>query len=102
MKRQATLFCAVLVLAGCGRVPPPLTEVDGTVFLDGKPLPNAAIEFVPELTQFGAEMNSHAITDDQGHYKLVCAFKEQPGAAVAKHRVLVTDPPPPAAARGMG
>jgi hypothetical protein len=38
-------------------------------------------------------MNSWAITDDQGHFKLTCLWGDQPGAAVAMHRVVVTDPP---------
>ena len=84
-----------LSLSGCKQVPPPVTEAEGTVLLDGKPLPQAQVEFVPELRNFGAEMNSIAVTDDQGHFQLTCTYKQQPGAVVGKHRVLVTDPPTP-------
>jgi hypothetical protein len=86
---------AALALPGCRRVPPPVTDAEGTVLLDGKPLPQAQVEFVPELTHFGAEMNSTAVTDDQGHFHLTCAYNQQPGATVGKHHVLVTEPPTP-------
>jgi hypothetical protein len=85
-----------VALSGCARVPPPVTGAEGTVLLDGKPLPQAQVEFVPELRNFGAEMDSLAMTDDQGHFRLTCTYKEQPGAVVGKHHVLVTEPPTPA------
>jgi hypothetical protein len=87
-------------LSGCQKVPPPVTEADGTVLLDGKPLPQAHVEFVPELRHFGAEMNSTAVTDDAGHFHLTCSFNQQPGAVVAKHHVIVMEAPTPAEYRG--
>jgi hypothetical protein len=86
---------AALCLSGCARVPPPVVEVEGTVYLDGKPLPQAQVQFIPELQGFGAEMNSSAVTDDKGRFQLTCTFQDQPGAVVAKHHVLVSDPPTP-------
>ena len=100
--RAATLaMFACLALAGCARRPPPATEVEGTVYLDNQPLPNARVEFIPELEGFGAELYSHAVTDDRGRYKLAFTYTEQPGAVVATHRVVVSDPPPPREARGV-
>jgi hypothetical protein len=32
---------------------------------------------------------------------MVCAHMQQPGAAIAKHRVLISDPPMPGEYRGM-
>jgi hypothetical protein len=66
------------------------------VRLDGQPLPNVKVEFVPDLSGFGAEMNSSAITDEQGRYTLARAFTGQPGAVVGKHHVLITEAPTPA------
>src|SRR5947209_13285073 len=94
------VLVAALLLAGCAPTPPPITEAEGVVFLNNAPLPNALVEFAPELTHFGAEMNSSGITDEKGAFRLTCAFKSQPGAAVGKHRVVVTDAPAPAEARG--
>ena len=87
---------AALALPGCAKVPPPVTDAEGTVLLDGKPLPQAQVEFVPELRNFGAEMDSLAVTDDRGHFHLTCTYKQQPGAVVGKHHVLVSEPPTPA------
>jgi hypothetical protein len=97
----AGLGLIAAALSGCARVPPPVTDAEGTVLLDGKPLPQAQVEFVPELRNFGAEMNSTAVTDDGGHFHLTCTYKEQPGAVVARHHVLVTEPATPAEFRGM-
>jgi hypothetical protein len=100
--RGRWILAGLLLLGlGCGKVPPAITEVEGVVTLDGAPLPSALVQFMPELDQFGAEMNSTGITDEKGRFKLTCAFKQQPGAAVGKHRVLITNAPPPEAARGM-
>jgi hypothetical protein len=85
----------VLALPGCRKVPPPVADAEGTVLLDGKPLPQAHVEFVPELSNFGAEMISTAVTDDQGHFHLTCTYKDQPGAVVGKHHVIVMEPPTP-------
>src|SRR5262249_27933788 len=90
-----------LALPGCGKPPrPPVVPVEGVLLLNGQPLPQARIEFVPDLEHYGAEMNSTGLTDDQGRFTLTCAYQGQPGAAVAKHRVLVTNPPTPEGARG--
>ena len=91
-----------LALSGCGKSPPQVTEAEGVVLLNGHPLPNALVTFAPELDNFGAEMNSTAVTDEEGRFKLQCAYKGgQPGAAVGKHRVTVTEAPPSGEYRGM-
>jgi hypothetical protein len=93
----------VLALAACGcgkKVPPPLTAVSGKVLLGGQPLPFAKLEFMPELANFGAELNSYAVTDEQGEFRLTC-FTNEPGAVVGSHRVVVTEGPPPKEARGL-
>ncbi len=59
----AGVFCA-----GCAKNPPPVTQVDGEVLLDGQPLPFAQITFVPDLEHFGAEMNSTGQTDEKGWF----------------------------------
>ena len=82
---------AVALLPACAPKPPALVPVEGTVYLDGQPLPMARVEFVPELKHFGAEYNSAAVTDEKGHFVLVCALGQQPGAAVATHKVMVSE-----------
>jgi hypothetical protein len=90
-----------LAVSGCSKSPPPVTEVSGVVLLDGQPLPKALVEFVPDLPNFGAEMNSTGITDDKGQFSLICTYQgeRKSGAVVAKHFVLVRELPPDAASR---
>ena len=87
--------CAVL-LPGCSKKFPPVVPTEGTVTLDGKPLPNATVTFIPLLNDYGAESSSIGTTDEQGRFTLTCQFNNQPGAAVGEHVVVITDPPLPA------
>src|SRR5579871_2451880 len=82
------------LLSGCPPRRPAVVPVRGVVLLDNKPLPNAAVLFVPLLDDFGSDMNSVAMTDEQGRFTLKCNWQNQPGAAVARHKVLVHDAPP--------
>jgi hypothetical protein len=93
------LMALTALAGGCARVPPPFTDAEGVLLIDGKPLPNAEVEFYPEVDGFGGDLNSTATTDDDGRFKLT-GVKGQSGAVVAKHRVVVRDPPMPAELRG--
>jgi hypothetical protein len=75
---------AGLMLAGCGRGnTPELGRVNGTVKLDGNPLPKAHVVFQPESGR-----PSVATTDDNGHY--VLEYKPGvKGALVGKHKVSI-------------
>jgi hypothetical protein len=70
---------------------PPVVPVSGTAYLDGKPLPLAHIEFVPDLKHFGAESNSSAVTDEEGRFTLLCSHQQQAGAVVATHHVVIIE-----------
>jgi hypothetical protein len=87
--------CCLLAFCGCAKGPPPMTPVSGVVLLDGQPLPQAKVEFCPVLKGFGAEMNSSAVTDDQGRFTLAKSLTNEPGAVVGQHRVLITEMPTP-------
>jgi hypothetical protein len=80
---------------GCAKTPPPVTTVEGTVLLDGKPLPFAMVQFMPDTADFGAELNSTGVTDEMGHFTLTCTRQNEPGAVVGKHRVVVIEGPVP-------
>src|SRR2546428_662788 len=43
---------AVLLAAGCAKSPPPVVDVSGVLLLDGQPLPNAKVEFIPQIKGF--------------------------------------------------
>ena len=71
----------VLFLTGCGDG---LSAISGKVTMDGKPLPNAIVTFVP------AEGGSSATgqTDDAGAYKLISVLGD--GLPPGKYKVTVT------------
>lgn len=80
-----TIVLACLVAVGCSgkrRELPPLGEVTGVVSLDGRPLPRAAVSFVPYERGNG----SYGTTDEGGRYTLQYAVNH-PGAVVGRHRV---------------
>lgn len=93
------LTTTLLICSGCsGKETIIMVPIEGTLLLDGKPLPQAQVEFMPEFKGHGAQANSYAITDDKGKFKLINGAEE--GAAIATHRVVINDAPPPASARG--
>jgi hypothetical protein len=94
----AGLLVLALFAGGCGPRRPVVTPAEGIVTLNGKPLPNATVEFVPTLEGLGPEWSSVGVTDDTGHFTLRCGDK--PGAATCVHRVVVREGPVPREARG--
>ncbi len=91
MKKLCFLIIApVFVLfAGCmGESPPPIVEARGVVTLNGAPLPNAQVRFIPQI-DFGPEFIATGVTDDEGNYQLQCSG--QPGACQANSIVTVTE-----------
>jgi hypothetical protein len=59
------LTLLVAVLAGCGAGGPEIAYVTGKVTMDGKPLPNATVVFVPENGR-----PAGATTNEEGEYVL--------------------------------
>ena len=60
-------------------------SVSGTVTLDGKPLPNATVEFQP----VDGTRPSYGVTDENGYYTLSYTHS-QSGAEVGKHKVKIS------------
>jgi hypothetical protein len=90
------LFLAIFC-AGCGKSAPPTLEVEGYVFLDGKPLNNVEVRFIPTITQ-GSEFMARGITDKDGKFKLTC--KGKAGACAGDNHVLITEAEIPAHLKG--
>jgi hypothetical protein len=87
----ASRGCVLAVLAsslvcGCGRSVR-LGEVEGTVRLDGQPLGQVLIVFIPEDRN---QPQSMGITDAEGRFKLRCS-NARFGAVVGEHRVTLVD-----------
>ena len=90
MQRETLLrivVLAVLCLAvGCSRSDrPPLGLVEGTVTLDGVPLPAALVVFTPD----GPGRSAMASTDTAGHYELAF-LRDIAGAHLGSHTVRIT------------
>ena len=88
--RTAVLTClGVMAVAGCGRKPP-LAEVEGTVRLDGRPLADVLVCFLPEPDKGASGPRSVAVSDADGHYRLRCD-DQRDGAVLGWHRVFFED-----------
>jgi hypothetical protein len=92
--RGYALAALVAFVAGCGGgVGEYNPAVEGVVTLDGQPLPNVIVTFVPNSRGGAQPPSSTARTDDQGRFQLQCKRSgdtEEPGAVVGTHSVLVT------------
>jgi hypothetical protein len=85
-----TLLTAVLLpLAGCASKHP-YGEVDGIVTLDGKPLANVEVVFLPDPEKGNTGRRSVALTDNQGRFRLA-SDAGQDGAPVGFCRVCIND-----------
>lgn len=84
MKWLNCLAVAVVLssLTGCSGSSDPLGEVSGTITIDGQPVKNGSIEFVPAA----GGRPSLALSDESGKYQAYY-LPGQPGALVGKHRI---------------
>ncbi|HJZ91221.1 MAG TPA: hypothetical protein VKE40_10135, partial [Gemmataceae bacterium] len=77
--------------------PPPVVEAVGIVRLDGKPLKNVMVRFVP-VNDFGSDYQASGVTDASGRFTLSC--NGQPGACACENRVTVSEADIPAHLKG--
>lgn len=93
-KGRAALGLLMIAIVGCGDRRPTLVPVHGRVTLDGKPLMQKAVQFVPDAETPGG--GARANTDHDGKYTLlaVCpgTTRDMPGAPAGSYRVVVTEP----------
>lgn len=85
----AVVVPALLVLAGCGSpARPGAVPVGGTVTLNGAPVANARVTFIPAdgTTGFGGA----GTTDAAGKYVIKDARESTPGVVPGKYRVVVS------------
>lgn len=87
---RGALILGCLILAGCGGGPE-LAEVEGVVRLNGTPLPEVAVAFLPDVAAGTPGQAVRAVTDNQGRYRLPYDPGDGIGAPVGVHRVLVDD-----------
>ena len=79
-------FGLVVFLTACGSgiEKPELGQVKGKVTMDGAPLADASVTFLPEKVRA-----SSAMTDSDGNYELIY-IRDEKGAAIGKHQVVVS------------
>jgi hypothetical protein len=88
--RVVLLGLILSAAAACGGKGVSVSEVEGTVLWNKKPLKNVEVQFLPDSELGTTGPRSTAITDDQGHYNL--SFDDdKPGAVVGHHRVLLLE-----------
>jgi hypothetical protein len=86
----AMALLSALLVTGCSGEPE-RGPVTGVVTLDGKPLPQVMVVFVPDPEHGTPGQRSVAMTDKDGRY-VIHTDKDQEGASVGVHRVSLYDP----------
>lgn len=95
MVRKVSCLLISLLLTGCGGsaaptppIPAELIPVSGNVTLDGKPLPDALVLFLPPAST-DPWREARGVTDAQGHYELIY-YGEHKGTVPGEHEVRIT------------
>lgn len=81
---RGALVCGLVAVIGCGPKGPVHVPVSGTVTLDGQPIANAAVMFIPE----SSGQPAHGLTDAEGRFTLGVQ-KKGDGALEGKYFVTV-------------
>jgi hypothetical protein len=87
--RLVEFLTLAILTAGCGG--PKMSNVEGVITLDGTPLPNVQVVFVPEPGGPEGVGNAEGKSDSAGHFELRSSGGTLDGAAVGKYRVILTD-----------
>ncbi|MEM6363881.1 MAG: hypothetical protein AAF745_05605 [Planctomycetota bacterium] len=78
-------------MSGCNSQPE-LAKVTGSVLVDGQPLDQVKVSFVPDVGKGTEGYSSSAYTDETGAFELSYGrLADRPGAVVGWHRVAVQD-----------
>jgi hypothetical protein len=79
----------IVLAGGCGKEPPPpIVAAQGVVTVNGVPLPQAEVRFIPKIG-YGADYIATGVTDAQGKFVLQC--NGQPGACATENIVVVAE-----------
>src|SRR5262245_7095956 len=89
MRTRVLLAVALVLVLGCGGRK--FASVSGTVTMDGKPLPNAVVTFIPvaEKGAIDAGESSTGKTNEKGEFTLKSTTGKN-GALVGKHKVSIS------------
>jgi hypothetical protein len=87
--RGLLVSAALIFLAGCGQQPS--GEITGVVTLDGQPMPDIEVRFLPDPEKGTTGRHAAARTDVQGRYRLVVDKVGRDTVPVGFHRVCLYD-----------
>lgn len=94
---RRVFLSAFLAITGCNSGPE-FGEVEGVITVNGRPMQDAEVVFMPDPEAATVGPTSSGYTDEKGHYQLV-TNKGQIGAVIGTHRVCIRDlttlPTPP-------
>ncbi len=85
----ASLLTGLLAAVGCGSKFACTDAAEGTLTLDGAPVPNALVQFVPQVAEGLKAPTCSGTTDAKGFFKLTRGDNQKPGAVVGKNKVIV-------------
>ncbi len=100
ISQAVVVLAAVSFLVGCSKAPPKIVPVSGTVTLDGKPLANVEVRFIPTVPGLDGNMVGSAVTDDDGKYTLRLPGKTESSACACDCKITVNEGPIPDDIRG--
>jgi len=86
-RAMALVMIGLLGAAGCGQ---PRGTVQGVLMVQGQPLANVLVAFVPDPDRGGTSGRSVGVTDAEGRFQLR-GDDRRPGAPTGWHRVVLED-----------
>ena len=95
----ATGCSCALILCGCGTSLPEVVPATGIVTINGDPLPNATVRFVPMQDGLDGAHTAAGVSDSDGRFRLVSSLGD--GAYACLNKVTIQEGPAPAEARAM-
>jgi len=87
MKKITYGLLIALLAAGCAE--PRRATVEGLVTLDGKPLAEVEVQFIPELGRTRSAVPASGYTDETGRYRIEASGSS--GVSVGPNRVCIND-----------
>ena len=96
----ALVALSVLMISGCGKAPPEIVPVSGIVTINGKPLANAEVKFMPMEEDLDGNFVASGVSDKNGAFTLHLQGKSEPGCCACECKVLVVEGQIPGDTRG--
>lgn len=93
MMKHLLLFVMLFIaVTGCGKTPPAIVEVTGTVVMNGEKLDQVRVEFMPDPEKGNFGPMSFAETDSEGQFRMTLYGSEaSQGVVLGWHRVVLQD-----------